>query len=115
MLYFEGMKAYSMDLRERIVEFVGQGNSKAEASRLFNTCWKTVARYCKAAENGDLTPKPQGGSAKRFADETLRNAVRDSPSATLKKHAKALGVTHVAVWRRLRQLAITLKKTPEIP
>jgi transposase len=81
-----------------------------EAARHFKTCWKTVSRYCKAAESGSLSPKPQGGSAKRFSDEALRQAVRPNPSATLKKHAKALGVNHVSVWNRLRLLGIVLKK-----
>ena len=104
------MKAYSIDLRERIVRFVGEGHTKTEASRHFKTCWKTVARYCGAAKGGSLAPKPQGGSRKRFTDDALRLAVKGKPSATLKRHAKALGVSHVAVWARLRELAITLKK-----
>jgi transposase len=62
-------------------------------------------------EHGEsLVPKPQGGSRKRFDDERLQRQVKEKPSATLKKHAQALGVSHVAVWKRLRQLKITLKK-----
>jgi transposase len=104
------MTPYSIDLRSRIVEFVNAGHSKTDAAVHFKVSWKTVYRYCKAAKRGSLEPKPQGGSAKRFDDERLRKEVRDKPSATLKNHAKALGVSHVAVWRRLRQLTITLKK-----
>ena len=103
------MKAYSIDLRERVVRFVGDGNSKAEASRRFKVSWRTVLRWCKAGL-GNLAPKPQGGSEKKLADDALLRAVRDKPSATLKRHAKALGVSHVAVWRRLRQMGVTLKK-----
>jgi transposase len=105
-----GMTPYSIDLRERIVAFVSKGNSKAEAARHFDVCRKTVTRYCQAAQCGDLAPKPCGGSAKTFSDDALRREVRDNPSATLKSHGKALGVSHNAVWKRLRQLAIKLKK-----
>jgi transposase len=103
------MKAYSIDLRERVVRFVGDGNTKAEATRRFSVSWRTVLRWCKAG-SGNLAPKPRPGRRKAFADESLRQEVRQSPSATLERHARALGVSHVAVWKRLRQLGITLKK-----
>jgi transposase len=104
------MKAYSIDLRERVVGFVNGGGTRAAACRRFKVSRWTVYRYLDSARGGRLAPKPRGGSAKRFTDERLRQEVKASPSATLKKHAKALGVSHVAVWARLRRLAITLKK-----
>jgi len=104
------MKTYSMDLRRRIVGFVKQSGSKAEAARRFNVSRWTVYRYVDAERGGDLAPKPRGGSAKRFGDAELRGAVKEKPSATLKAHAKTFGVSHVAILKRLRRLAITLKK-----
>ena len=105
------MKAYSIDLRERVVGFVNDGHTMAEASRKFSVCYKTVQRYVSmAGRGGSLAPRPQGGSRKRFGDGDLRREVRAHPSATLKAHGKALGVDPAAVWRRLRQLGITLKK-----
>jgi transposase len=104
------MTAYSMDLRKRIVKFVSDGGTKAEAARRFKVSRWTVYRYHDAAQSGDLAPKPCGGSAKRFGDDALRREVKDKPSATLKAHGRALGVSHNAVWKRLRQLAITFKK-----
>ena len=111
VLYFQGMTPYSIDLRRRIVESVGKGHSKTDTALRFKVSWKSVYRYCKAAELGGLAPKPQGGSAKKVADERLMREVEARPSATLKRHAKALGVSHVAVWRRLRQLGVTLKNS----
>jgi len=104
------MTPYSIDLRERIVEFVNKDNSKTNAALRFKVCRKTVTRYCKAATLGKLAPKPRGGSRKRFADDVLRREVKASPSATLEALGKTLGVSHNAVWKRLRKLAITLKK-----
>ena len=66
-------------------------------------CW------CKSGL-GNLVPKPRLGRRKAFASGSLGREVRQRPSATLKRHAKALGVSHVAVWKRLRQMGITLKK-----
>ena len=105
------MKPYSMDLRERVVGFVNEGSSKADAARHFNICWKTVSRYVKAQRAGGLPPRPHGGGRrKKFTSESLRRAVARNCDATLREHAEAFGVSHNAVWKRLRQLAITLKK-----
>jgi len=104
------MKAYSVDLRERIVKFVQAGNSKAEAARRFNVCWRTARRYCKAVREGRLAPKPRPGRKRKFTSGLLQAEVAANPSATLREHAKALGVCQSAVWKRLRQLNITLKK-----
>ena len=102
------MKAYSVDLRTRIVGFVEEGNSVAEATRRFKASRWTVYRYLGARRGGHLAPKPCGGSAKTFSDMRLREEVERRPDATLKEYAQALGVSHTAVWSRLRQLGITL-------
>ena len=104
------MKAYTVELRERIVRFVEKGGSKVAAAAHFEVGRRTVYRYLHASQNGDLAPKPQPGRKKTFEDESLRREVKASPSATLQEHGKALGVSHNAVWKRLRRLAITLKK-----
>jgi transposase len=105
------MKAYSIDLRTRIVKSVKDGGSMAEASRKFKVCYKSVQRYVSMAEDGGgLEPKPQGGSEKKFGDDALRREVEARPSATLGALGKALGVSDVAILKRLRKLKITLKK-----
>jgi transposase len=109
------MKAYTVELRERIVEFVGRGGTKVDAAAHFKVGRRTVYRYLDAAQRGNLSPKPQPGRRKKFTSERLRQEVRRRPDATLQEYGKTLGVTHNAVWKRLRQLALTLKKTPPIP
>ena len=111
---FSGMKSYPVELRERIVGFVGEGGSKVDAARHFKVSRQTVYRYLAAEQGGSLAPKPQGGSQKKFTDKKLLKAVAKKPDATLKEHAEKLGVSHVAVWRRLRQLSVTLKKSPAL-
>jgi transposase len=46
------MKAYSMDLREKIVAAVGRGMFKAQAARTFGVSATSVKRYVKLAEQG---------------------------------------------------------------
>ena len=54
----ECMKAYSMDLRTKIVESVRRGVSKSETARRFGVSRSTVKRYVKQLdEQGSLAPK----------------------------------------------------------
>jgi transposase len=51
------MSAYSLDLREKIVESVKKGVSKSETARRFGVDRATVKRYCKRLdERGTLEP-----------------------------------------------------------
>jgi transposase len=103
-------------MRERIVLFVNGGGSKAEAARRYNTCWKTVSRYCAAAAKGaGLAPKPWPGRKRRLDSDLLLRQVAQTPSATLAELGKALGISRNAVWKRLRLLAVTRKKTDALP
>ncbi len=51
------MRAYSLDLRKKIVESVEKGVPKAETARRFGVDRATVKRYCKQlGERGTLEP-----------------------------------------------------------
>ena len=108
------MKAYTLELRERIVDFVNNGGSAVDAAKIFKVGIRTVYRYLSSAQAGKLAPRQCGGSKKRFTSERLEEEVRKKPDATLSELGKALGVSHVAVWHRLRHLSITLKKNAEL-
>jgi transposase len=52
------MRAYSVDLRRKIVEAVWRGMSKAEAARAFGVAISSVKRYVNIARKGEsLAPK----------------------------------------------------------
>lgn len=56
------MKAYSLDLRERIVRAVDQGYPRAEIVQLFGVSRATIKRYVKQRrETGHLRRKPIPG------------------------------------------------------
>src|SRR5215212_9373280 len=75
------MKAYSVDLREKIIAAVGRRMSKAQAARTFGVGATSVKRYVKLAEEGKpLTPgKAPGkngkldGSAIKLLEENLHS------------------------------------------
>jgi transposase len=63
------MKAYSMDLRERIVAARVAGESVESVAQRFGVCTKTVRVYQKRAAQGELRPRPRPGRAPLLAQE----------------------------------------------
>ena len=51
------MRAYSLELRARIVRAVQTGHPKAEVAELFGVDRRTINRYLRLAAAGELTPK----------------------------------------------------------
>ena len=84
------MKAYSADLRQKVVQAVQQrGTSKSQAARLFGISLSSVKRYTTLASRGEsLTPR-KGGGRPPIADETterlLEEDIRARPAATVKE------------------------------
>lgn len=105
------MKAYGIDLREKIVEYVRKGGNKLEAARRFGVARQTVYNFLSMEEKGALEPKKSWGKWRKLDPEKLRQYIKQHPDATLMEMTKALGVSHNAIWSRLNKLGITLKKT----
>jgi transposase len=84
------MKAYSEDLRLRILAAVDGGMSRSEAARVFRVGRATVKRYLALRrETGGLTPRPRRGPPP-IKTTALRAALparlETAPDATLAEH-----------------------------
>jgi transposase len=114
------MKAYSVDLRERIVRAVGGGMSKAEAARVYDVGLSTVKRYVKQqGVTGHLRPKLSPGRAREIGAEgeaALRAQAAAHADATLAEHcrrwadARGATVSRATMSRALARLGLPLKK-----
>ena len=85
------MRAYSHDLRERIVRAVESGSSRAAAARRFSISERTVRRYLRRqATTGSLAPTAyrRGPTAAIPPEQepTLLAQLRAHPDATLEAH-----------------------------
>ncbi len=115
------MKAYSMDLRERIVGAVGNGRSKAEAARVFAVGLSTVKRYARQqGAAGHLRPKPQPGRRREIgatAEAALRAQAAAHADATLDDHrrrwadAQGVAVSRATMGRAFARADLPLKKS----
>jgi transposase len=84
------MKAYSEDLRSRIVAAVDGGMPRSEAARVFGVGRATVKRYLALRRRtGALAPRPGRGPipVKMSAlAEALPARLAEAPDATLAEH-----------------------------
>src|SRR5258707_5551829 len=85
-----GMRAYSTDLRERIVRAVANGRPQREAARMFEVGVNTVKRYIvQQQQTGNLARRPIPGGPRRIGREQeawLRARLEAAPDATLAEH-----------------------------
>ena len=113
------MRAYSSDLRERVVAACDAGDTTRElVAARFSVSVTWIRKLIRQRrETGSIAPKPHGGGrASAFDPEAgrrLREAVRADDDATLRELAEAAGVACCAsaVHRALRRLGITRKKS----
>lgn len=80
------MRAYSMDLRERIVAACASGETAASAAQRFGVCSRTVQRYVERAKRDALVPTPKPGRPPRLAHEqeaAFLALLEESPNWTL--------------------------------
>jgi transposase len=86
-------KPYSLDLRERIIGFVGGGRSRREAADRFGVspscAIKLVDRWDRT---GSAAPGKRGGSVGKLAPhkDFLLGRVKDKPDITMPELAEAL-------------------------
>jgi transposase len=114
------MKAYSSDLRVRIVRAADAGLSRAEIAQRFAVGTATVTRYLRQRRDwGDLTPKPRPGRTPKIGPAqwpVLAAQVAAAPDATLAEHcarweqAAGVRVSVATMSRLLRRLGLPLKK-----
>lgn len=101
-----------MDYRRRVVEYVAEGGSKAEAARLFKISRDTLYKWL-AAGAAALTPKPKQERCRKIDKAALVKDVQEHPDDFLHERAKRFGVTGPAIWYALSAMKI-LKKTASV-
>lgn len=117
-----GMRAYSMDLRKRVVAAVGRGDSTAQVAQTFGVGLATVKRWVarrRRDPQDTLEPKEAPGQTPNIT--TVQHAelcrqLESNPTATVAEHARLWNDAHgtsLSQWtlgRAVRRLGWTRKK-----
>ena len=86
------MKAYSEDLRRKIVDAIGRGMPKAEAARTFGIGISTLKRYATKVRRGEPLESGKAAGKRPKIDERvgklLEEDLKERPFATLRERCE---------------------------
>src|SRR5215471_18214787 len=113
-------RAYSGDLRTRVIEAVASGVSRHEAAELFGIAVSTAVKWWQHwRDTGSMAPKPRGGSTSQLEEHTtlILGLVKEQPDSTFMELLAALRKRRIrtsrsALWRFFERHNITFKKKP---
>jgi len=112
-------RAYSADMRERVIARVESGASRREAAEHYDVSASTAVIWVKCfRETGRCSAKPRGGSVSPLEEhaEFLLALIEDEPDLTLDEVVLAMRRhkipgSRTAVWRFFQRHEITFKKS----
>jgi transposase len=114
------MKAYSLDLRTRVLAAIDGGMSRADAVHTFQVSLGSIKRWLRMRQRcGSLAPKPRKGKTASISATqlpTLRFQLDQFPDASLAEHAQRWNADHATTlsqWtlgRAIRRLGWSRKK-----
>ena len=119
------MRAYSPDLRAKILAAVDSGMTLREAARVFGVGTTTIKRYARQRRlTGSLEPRRHPGRLPKIRpheQEALRAQLAMHPTAVLTEHCTLWEASHgtrlsiMSMSRAIRKLGWTRKKDRWVP
>jgi transposase len=112
------MGAYSIDLRERVLADYDSGMGNDAVARKYRVSSRWVYKLRRQrSETGDIAPRRgKTGPKPKLAQHTehLLQLVEEQSDATLGELRQQLGVpvSLTTLWKTLKALGVTLKKSP---
>lgn len=123
------MRAYSLDLRERVLAAVDAGTQRAQVAATFRVSERTIVRWVTRRQAGGPLAGGTGPGRRHGIPDTLLPAVRAQlaahPDATIADHLQQWNAQHPAVrhsafaraitragWTRKKRRSTPMSKTP---
>lgn len=104
-------RAYSVDLRERAVEYVLEGGDRDDACRIFKVAYRTLSNWLRQyKQTGTLAPKPKGSRPWKLDHDAIVDYVKNNNDSTLHEIAQHFGTVVSVIDHVLRKFNITRKK-----
>jgi len=103
--------SYSIDLRSRVIEFIREGHTQEETSKVFKVGTTTIKRWLSLlSETGSLEKSELERSPRIFESEKLNAYMEENPDALLKDVAAKFNGSISGAFYALEREKITFKK-----
>lgn len=103
--------AYSVDYRKRVLEYLKEGHTQAEAQEVFKVGTTTIKAWKKLLSKGNTLEKKELERKPRlYPSDKLCTYVKEHPQALLKEIAEHFGGSISGAYCALVREKITLKK-----
>lgn len=105
------MQAYSIDLREKVIEFISKGNTQRLATKIFNLNKATVNRWWRRhIEEGHINPRKNLGKKPKVMEEEFKLYITQNSNFTTAEIGKHFGMSAPGALYWLRKLGFSYKK-----
>jgi len=106
---------YSVDLREKAMNYLDKGHTIKATSELFEVGTTTIKEWKKLrAETGSLRPRPHVRKCSKICPDRLLSYVNENPDSHLVEIAEVFNCTPQAIFYALKRLKITRKKNCQL-
>ena len=105
------VKAYSQDLRIKVINYINEGNSKVEACKIFKIGRDIIYWWIRQQKlTGNLKQKEVTRQARKVHYQKLQEIIEKYPDKTLKELGKIFNMSASGIGYALEKLNITFKK-----
>ncbi len=105
------MRAYSIDLREKVISHYKIFGKKSETAIIFGIHQDTLNNWLEKLREGSLAAFKTGPKGfKKVDPDEVRAVIKEKPDMTLEELGAMFKVSHVAIWKILRKQGFVYKK-----
>ncbi len=101
---------YSLDLREKALDYVESGGTQLQAASIFGVSTRTIWNWIQRKKQGILKSKAYETSPRKIDDDLLIQYIKECPDAYLWELAEKFDVVPSAIFYACKRLKIYLKK-----
>jgi transposase len=107
------MQAYNIDLRQKVIEFIAQGNTQKLATEIFNLNKATVNRWwVRYKKEGHINPRKNLGKKPKVTKEDFAIYISQNLNFTTADMGKHFGMSAPGALYWLRKFGYSYKKKP---
>lgn len=108
---------YSLDLRNKVIKFIEEGNSITLASKIFDMARSTIHKWLNRKKlTGNLERLPRGGGFKSKVNaKKFKEYINDNPDKTLKEIGNYFGISSEGASYNLKKHGYVYKKNTSLP